>query len=170
MAPVVRRTWAPRGQTPILKQVGRSHKKVSVIAALTLAPRRRRMGLYFSMYAQANVTGSRVVRFLRHLRRHIQKPLVLVWDRSGTHKAGVVNRYFKEHGGWTAAFFPAYAPELNPVEALWAYLKTNPLANWAPPNLETLGTMARYHTTKLRRRPELLRSFLEATPLFLSSK
>jgi transposase len=143
MAPVVRRTWAPIGKTPILKQVGRSHKKVSVVAALSVPPRRRRVGLFFSMHTDTNITGVRVVRFLRHLRRHIRKPILLVWDRSNTHRAKVVSRFFAEHGGWDAASFPAYAPELNPVEALWAWLKTNPLANWAPPDVHVLGTTAR---------------------------
>src|SRR3989442_37037 len=46
MAPLVRRTWAPRGQTPILLQRTRSHDKVSVTAVLTVSPRRRRVSLY----------------------------------------------------------------------------------------------------------------------------
>lgn len=167
MAPVVRRTWAPKGQTPILKQVGRSHKKISVIAALALPPRRRRVGLFFSMHTDTNITGVRVVRFLRLLRRHIRKPIILVWDRSNTHRAKVVNRFFAKYGHWTAAFLPAYAPELNPVEALWAWLKTNPLANWAPPDVYVLGAIARHHTRRICKRPALLRSFLTATPLFL---
>ena len=57
MAPLVRRTWAPRGMTPILAQRTRSRQKVSAIAALTLAPRRRRVGLYFSLYPDANIAG-----------------------------------------------------------------------------------------------------------------
>jgi len=46
MAPLVRRTWAPRGQTPDLDQCG-TRQKVSVAAALWLSPRRERLGLYF---------------------------------------------------------------------------------------------------------------------------
>jgi transposase len=168
MAPVVRRTWAPKGKTPILKQVGRSHKKVSVIAALAVPPRRRRVRMFFSMHTDTNITGVRVVRFLRHLRRHIRKPIILVWDRSNTHRAKVVTRFFGEHPGWAAASFPPYAPDLNPVEALWAWLKTNPLANWAPLDVKTLGITARYHAKNLKKRPDLLRSFLKATPLFLA--
>jgi len=168
MAPVVRRTWAPKGKTPILKQVGRSHKKVSVIAALAVPPRRRRVRLFFSMHADTNITAAKVIRFLRHLRRHIRKSIILVWDRSNTHRAKIVGRFFATRGGWSAAHFPAYAPELNPVEAVWAWLKTNPLANWAPTDVKTLGATARYHAQALKKRPDLLRSFLKATPLFLA--
>ena len=46
MAPLVRRTWAPRGQPPDLDQGGGPRQKVSVAAALGLSPRRDRLGLY----------------------------------------------------------------------------------------------------------------------------
>jgi transposase len=166
MAPLVRRTWAPRGQTPILLHRGRWHKKVSAIAALTVPPRRKRVGLYFSLLSDANFTASRVVRFLRSLRSQLQKPLLIVWDRSQTHRAKVVTRFFKRNGKLHHDFLPPYAPDLNPVEMLWGYLKGNPLANFAPADAKALAYTTRYHATRLRHRKELLRSFLYATPLF----
>ncbi len=64
-------------------------------------------------------------------------------------------------------FLPAYAPELNPVEYAWGYLKMNPLAN--RPTFETaeLAALARRHTRALQRNQSLLRSFLRHSPLFL---
>lgn len=170
MAPVVRRTWAPIGCTPILKQTGRSHKKVSVIAALTVPPRRPRVGLYFSAYADANITAVRAVAFLKALRRQLQKHVIIIWDRSTTHRAKVVSRFFARNSKFHCFSLPAYAPEINPVEMLWSYLKRNPLANFAAPDIKTLSRATRYHTTRLRRRKSLLRSFLYATPLFLRPK
>jgi transposase len=166
MAPVVRRTWALRGRTPIFRRTGRSHRKVSVIAALTVPPRRKRVGLYFSMYSDANITALRVRTFLRHLSRQVQKPLLVVWDRSNTHRAKLMNRYFARAKRMHRDYFPPYAPELNPVEMFWSYLKCNPLANFAAPDLDTLSRSTRYHAGRLRSRKELLRSFLYATPLF----
>ncbi|EQD76123.1 Transposase, partial [mine drainage metagenome] len=49
MAPLVRRTWAPRGVTPVLPQRGRSRRQVSVIAALSISPRRHRVRSSFGM-------------------------------------------------------------------------------------------------------------------------
>jgi len=46
MAPLVRRTWSLRGQTPLLRQRGRCHQKVSAIAAICIAPSRDRLALY----------------------------------------------------------------------------------------------------------------------------
>lgn len=166
MAPVVRRTWAPRGRTPILIQRGRSHQKVSAIAALSIAPRRRRVGLYFSLLADANITADRVIRFVRELRRQLQKPMIIVWDRSNTHRAKIVNRFFARGSTLHRESFPPYAPDLNPVEMIWGHLKGHSMANFAAMDVQTLGRTTRYHATRLRRRKDLLRSFLYATPLF----
>lgn len=166
LAPLVRRTWAPRGRTPIFYRKGRCHGKVSAIAALTVPPRRQRVGLYFSLHSETNVTAVRVLRFLRGLRRNLQKTIFIVWDRSQTHRAKIVNRFFDRSRTMHRFFFPSYAPELNPVEMLWGHLKGNPLANLAPDTAHELSLATRYHATRLRRRKSLLRSFLRATPLF----
>jgi transposase len=169
LAPLVRRTWAPCGQTPILYQRGRARDKVSIIAALTLSPRRRRTGLYFSLRANENVTTAWLVPFLRALTRHLRGPFVLVWDRLPGHRAHVVTEYLhRKHR--PVALLPPYAPELNPVEIFWAYLKRNPLANFAALDAAHLASVATRHVQRLRRRPELLRSFFDATPLFFSGE
>ena len=167
MAPLVRRTWAPRGRTPILLHRGRWHKKVSAIAAITIPPRRMRVGLYFSLLSDANFTASRVVQFLRNLRSQLEKPLLIVWDRSRTHKAKVIDRFFERNSKLQRDFLPPYAPDINPVEMLWGHLKGNPLANFAPTDTKALAYTTRYHANRLRSRKDLLRSFLYATPLFL---
>lgn len=167
LAPVVRRSWAPRGQTPILYQRGRAREKVSIIAALTLSPRRQRPGLYFSLRANENVTTAWLVPFLRALTRHLRGPFLLVWDRLPGHRAQVVMEYLhRRHRA--VALLPPYAPELNPVEIFWAYLKRNPLANFAAVDAAHLARVATRHVQRLQHRPELLRSFFDATPLFFS--
>ena len=169
MAPLVRRTWAPCGQTPILAQRTRSHHKVSAIAALTLAPRRRRVGLYFALQADANLTAEDLVQFLRHLRRQLQRPLVVVWDRLTAHRGHRVHAFVRRTRGVHLEFLPPYAPELNPVELLWAYLKGNPLANYAPADVADLHRVARRAIRRLQPRYALLRAFLAGTPLSLFS-
>ncbi|MBY0585804.1 hypothetical protein K2X85_01435, partial [bacterium] len=69
LAPLVRRSLAPRGQTPILKQDGGHRQKVSVIAALSLSPRRRRPHLLFQSVPNAGYDGPRTALFLRYLLR-----------------------------------------------------------------------------------------------------
>lgn len=87
MAPLVRRSWAPVGQTPILYQRGRSHQRVSMIAALTISPGRRRVGLYFSHFENQNVVTDNLTPFLRQLRPQLGSPILIVWDRLNVHRA-----------------------------------------------------------------------------------
>jgi len=67
-------------------------------------------------------------------------------------------------------FLPPYAPELNPVESFWCYLKMNPLANHAALDVEELHTRAEHHAADIAGDQFLLRSFLKATPLSLYLK
>ena len=97
MAPLVRRTWAPRGQTPILRQRTRSREKVSVIATLTVSPGRQRVGLYAALVVNANVNAERFVDFLRALTRHVRGPLILIWDRLNVHRSRTVQNYLARH-------------------------------------------------------------------------
>jgi len=81
MLPVLRRTWAPCGVTPTLSVRTRSHEKVSGIGALIVSPQRRQLTLALALYSRLNIRGPQVLRFLRHLARHVRGPIVLVWDR-----------------------------------------------------------------------------------------
>lgn len=166
MAPLVRRTWAPVGQTPVLYQRTRSHERISMIAALTVSPRRRKVGLYFSLLPNENVNTSNLLPFLRQLRRHLGSPLVLVWDRLNVHRS-VWARLRRRSRTIHAEFLPPYAPELNPVELFWSYLKRNPLANDAALDMETLHRRAQRQSARIASAPDLLHAFLRGTPLSL---
>ena len=68
---------------------------------------------------------------------------------------------------WRQFYFPPCAPELNPLEYVWGYLKTNPLANLACPEVGLLAATGRRHTRSLQHKPDLLRSFIRHSPLSL---
>ena len=59
---------------------------------------------------------------------------------------------------------------LNPAENLWAYLKMNPLANYAAGDLESLATRTRHHARSVQRKRLLLRAFLKRSPLFFADR
>lgn len=170
MAPLVRRSWALSGHTPILKQRARSHQKVSVIAAIVVSPRRRRLHCYFRLHPNQNLTAHHIAAFLRVLLAQIRTPIMLVWDRLPGHRAAAITRLQQQRPRLQIELLPAYAPELNPVEYLWAYLKSNPLAHFAPADLACLSRTTRAHTRCVQRQPRLLRGFLRASPLSLRLK
>ena len=119
LLPVVRRTWSRCGQTPVLRHVGRSHKKVSAIAALCVSPDRREVRLYFQLLVDENFNSAAVLGFLKQLARHFRDPLLLVWDRAKIHR-GLHLEVFLDVLEWRQFHFPPYAPELNPMEYAWA--------------------------------------------------
>ena len=165
MAPLVRRTWAPSGQTPRLLQKTRSTEKVSAIAALTISPVRHRVGLYVSLLSNRNVRTAQLRRYLATLRRHIRGPIILIWDRLNVHRAKTLTLWMARQRGMQAIFLPPYAPDLNPVELFWSYLKYHRLANYAARTVTALSITARRHLRHTARRQSLLRSFIRGTPL-----
>jgi hypothetical protein len=168
MAPLVRRSWAPRGATPLLVQRGRSHQKVSAIAALCVPPGRNRVQCYFRLHPDTNVDAPLVLSFLRQLTTQLQgKPFFLIWDRLQAHRARAVRSFLSNSSAVGSAFLPAYAPELNPVEYVWSYLKVNPMANAALLDLASLTATTRHHARSLQRRDSPLRSFIHHSPLSL---
>lgn len=171
MAPLVRRSWAPCGHTPVLIQRGAHHRKVSVMAALCVAPQRDRVHFYFRLYPDADIQAHHVIAFLTRLGHELHGPWVMLWDRLNAHRARLTSEFLAAHPQHPfPAFFPSYAPELNPVEYAWGYLKMNPLANLARFDTLSLRRTAHHHARSLQRQPNLLRSFLRHSPLFLRLK
>lgn len=165
MAPLVRRTWAIRGKAPVLIHQTRSREKVTAMAALTVSPNRRRVRLYVSLLTNRNVRVAQLRRFLGHLRRHIRGPVILVWDRLPGHRARSLLAWMAARRGLEAILLPPYAPELNPVEIFWSYLKYHRLANFVAQTAAHLATTARRHVRRTEQSQKLLRSFIRGTPL-----
>ena len=150
MVPLVQRTWAPRGQTPQLRHRQVHHTRVSAIGLLTVSPRRRRLGCYYFLQRHDSIDDTVIVAVLRQLRRHFRRPIVLLWDRLGSHRSGFLEDYLKTVPDLHVEFFPPYAPELNPVEALWADTKMHDLAQFCPRNVDELehATSNALHTKR----------------------
>ena len=169
MAPLVRRSWSPCGQTPILHHSGRHHRKVSAIAALCVAPSRDDARLYFRLYPDQNIDAELVIAFLQQLWQHLGG-FCLLWDRLQAHRARLTQAFLQQMPDIRSTYFPTYAPELNPVEYAWSWLKRNPMANLACLDLDTLARAARRHSRSLQYQQMLLRSFIHHSPLSLRLK
>jgi transposase len=107
------------------------------------------------------------LNFLRALKRHCRRPVCLVWDRLPAHRSSLVRDYVHQERAWLRIeWLPAYSPELNPVELLWAHLDANALANTSPDNLAQLAIRARRGVAKIQTRPKVTHGFLQHTTLF----
>ncbi len=72
----------------------------------------------------------------------------------------------EQQGRLWLEFLPAYAPELNPVEYLWAHWKQHELPNFCPQSFGQLSSYARRALRRMRRRPTLVMAFWEQAELF----
>ena len=121
---------------------------------------------YFKLFPGA-IKAPQIVEFLTHLLRHLRRPLLVIWDGLPGHHSALVRDFVTAQGGrLTLECLPGYAPELNPVEYIWAYLKKNELANLCPRELWDLSTAARAGLRRMRRRPTLVRAFWQQAELF----
>ena len=104
--------------------------------------------------------------FLKHLRRHIRGPVIVLWDGLLAHRSRETLDYVRSQSAWlTVHRLPAYAPELNPVEGLWARSKGTTNANFCPPGLTPIRQQLRRGSGRLRGHPDVLRGFLHKARL-----
>jgi transposase len=159
LQPTVRRTWATRGDTPIHRSWDR-HDRLSVLAALTVAPRRRRIGLYFTILDH-NVRTDDVTTFLRGLRQSLRRPLTVVLDRLNAHRSAETELRRRLGAKVQFEFLPGYAPQLNPVEQVWCHTKRGDLANYIPVDINALGQAVLSSLSRKRTQPQLLSNFFD---------
>jgi transposase len=163
LQPLVRRTWAPRGRTPVLKCWDR-RERLSVISAITVSPRRQRLGMYFLMQRE-NVRREDVARFLAKLHRRTGRAMVVVLDRLVAHRAAAMKLRKRTQDVYDFEWLPSYAPELNPVEFLWSHTKYGDLANFVADDVDHLAQ--RVESSLSRTTQKLLTSAFEHAKLRL---
>jgi transposase len=147
----VRRTWAPCGQTPIIREHF-NWKHLSAAGAVVWRPGQSQTRLFLSLRPGAYDKES-LVEYLRNLRRHVRGPVVVLWDGLPAHRSKFVAQYVQANAHWlTLEFFPGYAPELNPVEGLWADLKGHASANYTPDSISELQEHLKGTARGLRRK------------------
>lgn len=158
--PPIRRTWAPRGQTPVLIHAY-NWSKLSVAVALAFRWDGQRCRLLFQT-RPGSYNSERLIVFLKHLKRHFPgQRVILIWDGLPAHKSRDMTAYLQSQHGWlTVERLPGYAPDLNPVELLWGNVKGQELANQCADDLGHAAHALRAGLARARRRPPLLFAFL----------
>jgi transposase len=147
------RTWAPRGQTPLLRvKLTRDH--LSAISGITLD------GRLFMQVRRASYDAEAVVGFLRILLRKISGKIVLIWDGSPIHRAEAIKAFLKRGAAKRLHLeqLPGYAPDLNPDEGIWNYLKRVELGNVCCGDLDQLYHELIRARERLRHKKEIIKS------------
>ena len=153
LLPMAVRTYAPRGQTPVLRvKLTRDH--LSAISAITPDGR-----LFMQMQDHA-YRSEDVVRFLRLLLRKITGKLLVIWDGAPIHRGREIKAFLTRGAAKRLHLeqLPSYAPELNPDEGIWNHLKRVELKNVCCRDLGHLASELRRAKERLRHKREIIRS------------
>lgn len=154
------RTWAPKGETPVL-QYHFNWKQLSAIAGITF------YRFYFRLFPGAT-KGAQLVEFLQALHQTIRHKLLVIWDGLPAHRSRLVRAFIDSlKGTIQLEQLPGYAPELNPVEYIWGYLKQHALANFCAHDFAQLTDVARRKLRSMQRRSTLVTAFWEQAELAL---
>jgi DDE superfamily endonuclease len=103
------RTWAPKGQTPIIQFLFNWHH-ISVIAGLTPT------NCLFRLQ-EGSIKKEEIVEFLKALKAQLKQKLLVIWDGLKAHRSRLVREYVdSQERHIQIVFLPPYAPNLNPVE------------------------------------------------------
>lgn len=137
-----------------------------MVGIIVTTPAGRKIELFLRTMAGA-LTGEETVRFLRELKRHLRgQKLLLIWDGLPAHRSKLVSRSLAEQRSWLKVErFPAYAPELNPIEYCWGAMKTRRLGNLRAEGMPSLGRAVRRAKRAMNDRT-LLHGFLKASGLY----
>lgn len=167
MAPLVRRSWAPRGHRPVLHQRGKHREKVSVAAALWWTPwRLQRVGLVIETLVNDYFNNQRSAAFLEKLMREIPHRMIVLWDGGSMHKGDPIREAVERfHPRLMVEKLPPYTPMLNPVEPLWSWLKYSRLANFAPADARQLHHRVRQELRAVADDREFLKTMWHASDL-----
>lgn len=159
--PPVRRTWAPRGETPVLIHAF-NWKKLSLCAVLAYRWDGKRSRLYFQTRPDSYNAES-LIAFLQDLRRHLRgQQATLIWDGLPAHKSRIMQAYLRRQRHWLREErLPGYAPDLNPVESLWSNLKGQELANRCSQGLGEAEAAARQGLARVGKSQQLAFAFLD---------
>ncbi|MFL5627957.1 MAG: transposase [Ktedonobacteraceae bacterium] len=101
-----------------------------------------------------------VVSFLRVLLRKISGPILLIWDGSPIHSSQEIKDFLKRGAAKRLHLeqLPGSAPDLNPNEGIWNYLKRVELGNVCCTDLDHLSTVLIRARERLRHKREIIQS------------
>jgi len=150
------RTWAPRGQTPVIRVTG-ARFGFNMISAVSSK------GSLRFMVVEGKVASKQFCEFLRRLAYKAPKPIFLILDGHPVHRSAKVKDLIQSLKGRLQLFFlPPYSPELNPDEWVWNELKNNGIGRMAISGPDDMKRKTVDYLKNMQRFPELIRSFFQS--------
>ena len=144
-----------------MKVSGRGSGRVSVAGLIAMQPGARtrmchRLRRHTGRKGERRSLSERdYIGLIDGMHQLVRAPIVLIWDRLNTHVSHTMRDMISARDWLTVFILPAYAPELNAAEYLWAHVKHS-LANLATVALDRLAALVRNRLKRLQYRPDVL--------------
>jgi transposase len=166
LLPSVRATWAPRGQTPVLRHPF-NWKRLSLAGALAYEPDGSDAHLFFELRPGA-YNDETLIAFLSELNEVEQRNVLLIWDGLPSHRSRRMSDWIASQRHWLAVErLPGYAPDLNPIENVWGNLKSQELANLCSNTIDQVADIAEGGLDRIGSDAALCFAFLRHSGLHL---
>src|SRR5713226_210132 len=142
LLPSVRATWAPRGQTPVLRHHF-AWKRLSIAGVLAYEPDGSDAHLVFQLRPGA-YNDETLIDFLGEVHQHErQRSVLLIWDGLPSHRSRRMLDWVANKHDWLSIEpLPGYVPDLNPIEQVWGSLKSKELANLCSDTIDEVADIA----------------------------
>ena len=172
LRPPKARTWAWRGHTPQVAVSGRGGR-VSMAALVCYRPGHRSR-LFYRVLVHRRRAGARrsfseedYAALVAAAHVQLAAPMILIWDNLNVHCSAAMRRFCQAHSDWlTVVQLPAYAPELDATEGVWAQVKRD-LGNLLAGTVDELAVSAKRLLKRIQYRPALIDGFRAQTGLAL---
>jgi len=170
LRPPKARTWSRIGCSPQVRMSGKGSGRISLAGMVCAREGERTRLIYRMLVHHSGRRGEKpgfgerdFARLLDAAHQQLGGHIVLVWDNSSHHKDALMRELLAARDRWLTVFrLPAYAPDLNPAEGVWASLR-NDLGNLAACTVDALAELVRTRLKKMQYRPELLDGFIAET-------
>lgn len=158
LIPVMGRTWAPKGETPVIKVTGH---KGGICISSAVSP----VGRMVFRIEKEKITGLVHIEFLEQIiKNHPRRKIIVVEDKAPAHTAGIVREFVKTNKKRFGLYFlPSYAPKLNPDERTWKQLKQHNLRAHQAQTKEELKKLVFAKMKSIQNKPSVIRSFFYET-------
>jgi transposase len=154
--PPLGRTYGLKGQTPVVPSSGQ-RQSINVISAVNAA------GAFWAATYTGKLDAETFVVFLRNFMKGQRTKVFLVVDGHPAHKANLVKAYIaKLKGRLELSFLPPYAPDLNPDEFVWNYMKTTGVSKTPLKKNESLRERVEADLVSISQSKSLVASFFKA--------